>query len=138
MTLHAPSAQPGARGSGSPTSRRHSFPAVWPGAVGMLLLLVALLPTLPGEYYDYVLPVAVLGLSAAMVVLAVRCRRWGWVVPFVVLAGVFNPIRRPTMALTAWRLADVAGAVLFLVAAYFIYPKVRPPAEGAGSPEGKT
>lgn len=115
----------------------NSFPALWPGAVGMLFLLVAVLPTLPGEYYDYVLPWVVLVLCSAMMVLAVKCRRWGWVAPFVLLAGLFNPIHRPTMGLNAWRLADVLGAMLFLAGAYFIYPKAPRPRNAQEPPSSR-
>ena len=104
---------------------RHSFPAIWPGALGALILLVAILPRMPEDYYDYFLPFAVGGLGAVMIVIAVRCRRWWWIAPFVFLGLVFNPgpLLKPSLGLTLWRLADFAGAVIFLSAAYFIYPK---------------
>ena len=105
---------------------RHSFPAIWPGALGALILLVAIFPTMPEDYYDYFLPFAVGGLGAVMIVIAVRCRRWWWIAPFIVLALFFNPIPLLKPGLGSrflWQLADFAGAVLFLLGAYFIYPK---------------
>jgi len=118
---------------GSDTSvaeQQYSFPAIWPGAVGMVILLVSVLPTMGGikYYYDYILPTAVLVLSVVMIVLAVRCRRWFWIPAFVVVVLFFNPVwRLDAGAELGWSLADVAGAVVFFLGAYFISP--RPPAE---------
>jgi len=117
---------------------KHSFPALWPGALGMLILLISVFPTagdIHKHYYDYILPTVVLVLSVVMVVLACRCRRWAWVLPFVVLVVFFNPVWRPSLGThRAWAMADFAGAVLFLLGAYFVYPKPRTPQEEAGTP----
>lgn len=106
---------------------KHRFPALWPGTLGMLLLFLAV-PKMPSEYYDYVLPFSVVPLSAVMVLLALGYRRWGWVLPFLVVGAFFNPIRRPGLAsVSQWQMADVAGALLFLLGSYFIYPKRKAP-----------
>ena len=61
-----------------------------------------------------------------MMVLAGRCRRWWWILPFVLLALMFNPIRQPSLGTRLrWQLVDFAGAVLFMLGAYFIYPKPK-------------
>ena len=110
--------------SGGPAAPRHRFPALWPGALGMLFLLVAVLPTMPDGYYEWGLPFIVPGLSVVMMVLAVRCRRWVWMVPFVLLVVLFNPIKQPGLgSRPMWVMVDVAGSVLFLLGAYFVYPK---------------
>ncbi len=112
--------------AGTEPPAEHSFPALWPAAFGLLILLLAILPTLPEEYYEWFLPFAVPGLSVVMMVLAGRCRRWWWILPFVLLALMFNPIRQPSLGTRArWQLVDFAGAVLFLLGAYFIYPKPK-------------
>jgi hypothetical protein len=117
----------------SGATQKHRFPAIWPGALGTLLLFLAV-PKMPSEYYDYVLPVSVVGLSAVMVLLAVACRRWVWVLPFVRLSSFFNPIHRPGLgSVFEWQLADVVGALLFLVGAYFIYPKPKAPEKAPAS-----
>ena len=110
---------------GTPADR-HRFPASWPGAAGILFLLFAVIPTLPSEYFT-ALRYLVCGLSAVMIVLAWYCRRWAWIAPFLLLAAVFNPIHWPGFGVKYWQLADVAGALLFLVGAYFIYPKRKAP-----------
>jgi len=124
MTAAAPGTEPkkvvGVR------AQEHTFPALWPGAAGILFLLLAVVPTLPGEYFT-ALRYIVCGLSAVMIVLAGYCRRWEWIVPFLLLAAVFNPIHWPGFGVGYWQLADVAGALLFLLAAYFIYPKRKAP-----------
>jgi hypothetical protein len=131
MTTATPGAEADKPAGGQPA--RHRFPALWPGALGMLFLLLAIIPTMPDEYYT-ALRYVVCGLSAAMMVLAVYCRRWEWIVPFVLLAALFNPIRWPGVGLKLWQLADLGGALLFLFAAYFIYPKPKKTAASAAAP----
>jgi len=116
-------------------AQEHRFPALWPGAVGILFLLFAVIPTLPSGYYT-MLRYIVCALSAVMIVLAGYCHRWEWILPFLFLAAVFNPVRWPGFSLRYWQLADIAGALLFLLAAYFIYPKRKAPDLPLPSPTG--
>ena len=72
----------------------HSFPALLPGAVGMLILLISVFPTagdVHKHYYDRIMPAIVLALSIIMIALAIRCRRWVWVLPFVLVVAFFTP-----------------------------------------------
>ena len=123
--------------AGEPATDEHGFPGLWPGALGMLFLLLAVLPTMPEKYYEWGLPFIVPGLSVVMMVLAVRCRRWWWIVPFVLLVALFNPIKQPSLGSRGlWVMVDVAGSALFLLGAYFIYPKPR--TTGAESKRSQT
>jgi hypothetical protein len=119
----ATSATESTKVAGGPT-QEHRFPAIWPGALGILFLLLAVVPTLPNEYFT-VLRYIVCGLSAVMILLAGQCRRWEWIVPFLLLAALFNPIHWPGFGLRYWQLADGAGALLFLLGSYFLYPKPK-------------
>ena len=107
----------------------HRFPALLPGAVGMLILLISVFPTagdIHKHYYARIMPAVVLVLSIIMITLAVRCRRWVWVLPFVLVVAFFNPtylLRLDAGAEMGWQVADILAATCFLLGAYFIYPK---------------
>ena len=128
-------AQPGPSKGTATESRQdaggHSFPALLPGAVGMLILLVSVFPTagdIHKHYYDRIMPAIVLVLSIIMIALAIRCRQWVWVLPFVLVVAFFNPtyrLRLDAGAETGWQVADILAAACFLLGAYFIYPKLR-------------
>jgi len=115
----------------TPGTGEHSFPALVPGAVATLILLISVFPTAGGlhkHYYDRIMPAIVLVLSIVMIALAIRCRRWVWVLPFVLVVAFFNPtylLRLDAGAETGWQVADILAAVCFLLGAYFIYPKLR-------------
>jgi len=103
----------------------------------MLILLVSVFPTagdIHRHYYDRIMPAIVFVLSIIMIALAIRCRRWAWVLPFALVVAFFNPtyfLRLDAGAETGWQVADILGAVCFLLGAYFIYPKPRKDAERA-------
>jgi len=132
-----PEPSEGARAPATQPTDEHSFPALWVGAVGMLILLVSVFPTagnIHKHYYDRIMPAIVVVLSIIMIALAIRCRRWVWVLPFALVVAFFNPtylLRLDAGAETGWRVADILGAACFLLGAYFIYPKPPKDAERA-------
>jgi hypothetical protein len=99
-----------------PTAVRRD--ALAPGLLGAAALLagVALLGT--GTFLVIRFAASILALIT--IVFAVQARHWWWVAPLAAVAVLWNPVVPLPFGGEGWRLAQIAGAAVFIAAALTI------------------
>jgi len=102
--------------------------ALAPGMLGAIALLAGL--ALVDTDAFLVIRFAVSILALIVVVFAVQARHWWWVPVLVGVAVVWNPVLPLPFGGQPWRLAQIAGAVLFVVVAVTV--KRHDPTDRAG------
>jgi hypothetical protein len=109
-----------------PTAVRRD--ALAPGMLGAIALLAGLALVDTGTFQ--VIRFAVSILALIIVVFAVQARHWWWVPVLVAVAVIWNPIVPLPFGGQPWRLAQIAGAAVFVAVALTI--KRLDPGDRAG------
>jgi hypothetical protein len=87
------------------------------------ILLNALLPQ-TNEYF-VILRFAVCFTSAYLIYVAIATKNYAWIVPFLFLIALFNPIILPAIRRNIWNIIDVATAAGLTLSIFFINEKLK-------------
>ncbi|MFC1780922.1 DUF6804 family protein [Planctomycetota bacterium] len=94
-------------------TRPHLIPCVVTG----LMLFLALGTWWTYQYYT-VQRIVVFAVSVFMVLVAINWKKWPVMLPFIVMAVLFNPISPLSLDINLWRAIDIPGGILFIVSAF--------------------